>query len=89
MLQGFVLPVLEFCSVMWCSTANTHLRLFGRVVSGAFYNCLSPMDQSRDADLLPFDNIIIIYHDSLPTLRRDSHVKSDKTHTHSHQDTPP
>ena len=32
--------------------------------------------------------VIIIYHDSLPTPRRDSHVKSDKTHTHSHQHTP-
>ena len=31
---------------------------------------------------------IIIYHDFLPTPRRGSHVKSGKTHTHSHQDTP-
>ena len=30
--------------------------------------------------------VIIIYHDFLPTPRRGSHVKSDKTHTH--QDTP-
>ena len=30
-------------------------------------------------------NIIIIYHDFLPTPRRISYVKSDKTHT-SHQD---
>ena len=27
--------------------------------------------------------IIIIYHDFLPTERRGSHVKSDKTHTQS------
>ena len=27
--------------------------------------------------------IIIIYHDFLPTPRRGSHVKSDKTHTHT------
>ena len=27
--------------------------------------------------------IIIIYHDFLPTPRRGSHVKSDKTHTQS------
>ena len=27
--------------------------------------------------------IIIIYHDFLPTPRRDSHVKSDKTDTQS------
>ena len=31
---------------------------------------------------------LIIYHDFLPTPRRGSHVKSDKTHTYSHQDTP-
>ena len=34
-------------------------------------------------------NLVIIYHDFLHTPRRGSHVKSDKTHTHSHQDTPP
>ena len=28
-------------------------------------------------------SIIIIYHDFLPTPRRGSHVKSDKTHTQS------
>ena len=33
-------------------------------------------------------DLIIIYHDFVPTPRRGSHVKSGKTHTHSHQDTP-
>ena len=33
--RGFVLPVLEFCSAVWCSTANTHLKLLDRAVSGA------------------------------------------------------
>ena len=32
--------------------------------------------------------IIIIYHDFLPTPRRGSHVKSDKTHTQSSRYTP-
>ena len=32
---GFVLPVLEYCSVVWCSDADTHLKLLDRVVSGA------------------------------------------------------
>ena len=31
----FVLPVLEYCSAVWCSAADTHLRLLDRVVSGA------------------------------------------------------
>ena len=31
----FVLPVLEHCSAVWCSAADTHLRLLDRVVSGA------------------------------------------------------
>ena len=35
--MGFVLPVLEYCSAVWCSTADTHLRLLDRVVSGASF----------------------------------------------------
>ena len=33
----FVLPVLEYCSSVWCSSADTHLRLLERVVSGASF----------------------------------------------------
>ena len=33
-------------------------------------------------------NVIIIYHDFLPTSRRGSHVKSGKTHTQSSRYTP-
>ena len=33
--QGFVLPVLEYCSAVWCSVADTHLKLLDRAVSGA------------------------------------------------------
>ena len=33
--RGFVLPVLEFCSAVWCSAADTHLKLLDRAVSGA------------------------------------------------------
>ena len=32
---GIVLPVLEYCSAVWCSAADTHLKLLDRVVSGA------------------------------------------------------
>ena len=32
---GFVLPVLEYFSAVWCSTADTHLKLLDRAVSGA------------------------------------------------------
>ena len=35
--RGFVLPVLEYCSAVWCSAADTHLKLFYRVVSGASF----------------------------------------------------
>ena len=31
----FVLPVLEYCSAVWCSAADTHLKLLDRAVSGA------------------------------------------------------
>ena len=33
--RSFLLPVLEFCSAVWCSAADTHLKLLDRVVSGA------------------------------------------------------
>ena len=35
--RAFVLPVLEYCSAVWCSDADTHLRLLDRVVSGASF----------------------------------------------------
>ena len=35
--RGFILPVLEYCSAVWCSAADTHLRLLDRVVSGASF----------------------------------------------------
>ena len=31
----FVLPVFGFCSAVWCSAADTHLKPLDRVVSGA------------------------------------------------------
>ena len=34
---GFVLPVLVYCSAVWCSAADTHLKLLDRVVSGACF----------------------------------------------------
>ena len=33
--RGFVLPVLEYCSAVWCSAADTHLKQLDRAVSGA------------------------------------------------------
>ena len=33
--RGFVRPVLEYCSAVWCSAADTHLELLDRAVSGA------------------------------------------------------
>ena len=35
--RGSVLPVLKFCSPVRCSAADTHLKLLGRVVSGASF----------------------------------------------------
>ena len=32
---GFVWPVLEYCSAVWCLAADTHLKLLDRAVSGA------------------------------------------------------
>ena len=33
--RGFVLPVLEYCSAVWCSAADAYLKLLDRAVSGA------------------------------------------------------
>ena len=33
--RGFVLPVLEYCSSVWCSTADTNHKLLDRIVRGA------------------------------------------------------
>ena len=33
--RGFVLPVLEYCSAVWRSAADTNLKLMDRAVSGA------------------------------------------------------
>ena len=30
-----MLTVFEYCAVVWCSAADTHLKLLDRVVSGA------------------------------------------------------
>ena len=35
MFRCFVLQVLEHCSAMWCSAADTHLKLLDRAASGA------------------------------------------------------
>ena len=35
--QGFLLPVLEYCSAVWCSAADTHLKLLDRAVSVAWF----------------------------------------------------
>ena len=35
--RGFVMPVLEYCSAVWCSAADTHLKLLDRAVSGALF----------------------------------------------------
>ena len=35
--RGFVLPVLEYCSAVWCSAADTLLKLLDPAVSGARY----------------------------------------------------
>ena len=35
MLPGFCPAHLEYCSAMWCSAADTHLKLLDRAVSGA------------------------------------------------------
>ena len=35
--RGFVLTVLGYCSSVWCSAADAHLKLLNRVVSGTSF----------------------------------------------------
>ena len=39
--QCFVLPVLEHCSAMWCSAADTNLKLLLRALNYLKLQCLS------------------------------------------------
>ena len=41
---GFVLPVLGYCSAVWCSAADTHLKLLDRVVVGACFSTGGVLD---------------------------------------------
>ena len=34
-MRHIVMQVLEYCSAVWCSAADTHLKLLDRVVWGA------------------------------------------------------
>ena len=54
--RGFVLPVLEYCTTVWCSAGDTHLEiLVDRVVSGArFLRGLCLSVTLRIADLWQF-----------------------------------
>ena len=53
---GFVLPVLEYCSAVWCSAADTHLKLLDSVVSGACFLAGGVLDcdlpHSRSVEVL-------------------------------------
>ena len=44
--RGFVLPVLEYCSAVWRSAADTHLKLLNHAVSGASFqtDCMFECD---------------------------------------------
>ena len=44
LLWHFVLPVLEYFSAVWCSAADTHLKLLDRIVSGACYTAGSVLN---------------------------------------------
>ena len=35
--RDFVLPVFQYCSAVWCSAADTHLKVLDRAVSGAWF----------------------------------------------------
>ena len=42
--RGFVLPVLEYCSAVWCSAANTRRKLLDCAFSGARFLTVGVFD---------------------------------------------
>ena len=44
MLSVFFLPVLEYCSAVWCSAADKHLKLQYHVVNGACFLTAGVLD---------------------------------------------
>ena len=44
----FVLPVLEYCSAVWCSAADSHLKLLDRVVRSAGFLSGGVLDCNLD-----------------------------------------
>ena len=42
--RGFVLPVLDYYSAVWCSAADTHLKLLDRAASGSWWEPLWEWD---------------------------------------------
>ena len=45
---SFVLPVLEYCSAVWCSAADSHLKLLNRVVRSAGFLAGGVLDCNLD-----------------------------------------
>ena len=41
---SFVLPVLEYCSAVWCSAADSHLKLLDRIVRSAGFLARGVLD---------------------------------------------
>ena len=46
--RGFVLPVLEYCSAVWCSAADTHLKLLDGEISGANFQAVGVFECNID-----------------------------------------
>ena len=54
--RGFVLPALEYCSAVWCSAADTHLKLLDRAVSGARFLTGGVFE----CDIAPFRSMAVL-----------------------------
>ena len=56
--RGFVLPVLEYCSSVWRSASDTHLKLLDHAVSGArfqtggVFECVIDISHRRSVAVL-------------------------------------
>ena len=91
---GFLLPILEYCSAVWCLAAETHLKQLDSAVSGAQFQFECDIAHRRSVAVL-CKLYKIRFHsmhqlnDALPGLYVPVRVSHDALVAHRHTYAPP
>ena len=95
---SFVLPVLEYCSAVWCSAAGSHLKLLDRVVrsagflAGGVLDCNLTHRRSVVELCMPFkikSNPMHLLNGALPLSYVPARVTRGAVVAHRHSFAPP